>query len=59
MHAVRVSQAAECVASLTVLEDSASGGHKFKLTGIIVSEEAGGSARQTGGGVGYAHDIAT
>jgi hypothetical protein len=58
MHAVRVSQAADCVMALTVLEATQSGGNKFKLTGVIVSEEAGGSVRQTAGGVNYAHDIA-
>jgi hypothetical protein len=36
---------------------SSAKGNKFKLAGFIVSEEAGGSVRQTARGVGYTHDI--
>ncbi len=41
LHSIRVSQAAECVVSLTVLPGTSSGQHKVKVVGLIISEEAG------------------
>jgi hypothetical protein len=41
LHSVFVSQAPECVVSITVLPDTGSGEHRCKLIGVMVSEVAG------------------
>lgn len=57
-----ISQAPACVVSITVEPGSSSGGHKVKVIGVIVSEEAGDGgdvATATPGVVIYTHDIAS
>ena len=53
------SQSARCVLSLTVAGNSSSGEHKFKVTGLIVSEQSGTQhSVQAAGAVEYVGDIA-
>jgi hypothetical protein len=57
---VYVSQAPECQVSVTILPESSSGEHKFKVMGIMVSEVAGVQRGiQNSGAVEYVHDIAS
>jgi hypothetical protein len=58
---VYVSQASQCVVSVTVLPESSSGEHKFKVMGAMVSEVAGLAWKgvQNNGAVEYVHDIAS
>jgi hypothetical protein len=60
LHSIRVSQAAECVVSLTVLPGTSSGQHKFKVVGLIVSEEAGSvePSELVGSMVEWSHNVA-
>jgi DNA polymerase alpha subunit B len=60
LHSVRVSQAAECVLSLTLLPGTSSGAHKFKVVGLIISEEAGfvGASDLVGNMVEWSSNVA-
>ena len=67
LHNFYVSQAAECVLRVTVLQESSSSGgegdvvrNKVKLLGVIVSEAAGEQEGvQETDAVGFVHDTAT
>lgn len=41
IHTFRASQHQDCEISITILEETKSGGHKCKLSGVMVNEEAG------------------
>ena len=57
---VYVTQSPECVVELTVLPETSSGEHKFKVIAIMVSEVAGvQKGIQNSGAVEYVHDIAS
>ncbi len=52
LHKLRVSQAPDCVVSITVAQGTLSGAHKVKALGVIISEEGGaqkGSGSTAGG----------
>jgi hypothetical protein len=61
LHSFAVSQSPACIISITVLEQTqgAAGAHKVKVTGIIVSEQAGsGRLIHNAAAVDYVSDIA-
>jgi hypothetical protein len=60
LHGVMVSQAPQCVVSITVLPETHSGEHKFKVTGAMVSEVAGDTVGMDRPGLlEYVADIAS
>ena len=46
MHTVAVSQSPQCTMLVEVLERTASGGHKVKIVGLMVSEDARGAGSE-------------
>ncbi len=59
LHKLRVSQAPDCMVSITVAEGTMSGAHKVKVSGVIISEEGGAqivSAGTAGGALLSAED---
>lgn len=58
LHKLFATQHPECILSVEVLEDSDSGEHKVKLTGAIVSDQAGDQdGIDNAGAVEHVHDI--
>jgi hypothetical protein len=59
LHTFHVTQSPQCVISITVSKESLSGQHKVKITGLIVSEQAGlVHTVQAAGAFEYVADIA-
>jgi hypothetical protein len=54
----QVSQAPECQLTFTILADTSSGKHKFKVIGLTISEPGGQSISNVGA-IDYVHDIAS
>lgn len=59
LHTFHVSQSPQCVINITVSNETHSGQHKVKITGLIVSEQAGLlHTVQAAGAFEYVADIA-
>lgn len=59
LHTFHVSQSPDCVISVTVSNETQSGQHKVKVSGLIVSEQAGLlHTVQAAGAFEYVADIA-
>ncbi|KXZ51888.1 hypothetical protein GPECTOR_11g322 [Gonium pectorale] len=53
LAAVAASQARQCVVQIEVLNRTSSGGHKFKVSGVVVAETAGRQSRLVGVNAGH------